>query len=106
MTKEEVLQATLRFLKDNPKTQFAAIHENIKNILKARGEIGAITTGNQYYSTTQYVDISDSDAMLVNEVIYDLIIERVLTPGVDKHNLNFPFLTVTSMDRLNRFLRE
>lgn len=65
--------------------------------------MGSITTrNNPYMSTTKFVDMSDQDAMLINEVIYDLISERILTPGIDRSNLEWPFLSVTNMEKLKQ----
>lgn len=106
MKKEEVLIETLRYLRNSPRTQVESIRGNIKSILQSRGEIGEITTGGQYLRTTRYVDISNEDAMLINEVIYDLISERILTPGIDRNNIEWPWLSVTNMDKLNEKLNE
>ncbi|NOU91160.1 hypothetical protein GC102_36350 [Paenibacillus sp. LMG 31460] len=105
MTKEEVLQATLRYLLKNDRTQLGAIRHNIEEILKSRGEAGEITTRGIGFTSTSYVRMSDTVAMLVNEVIYDLISERILTPGIDASNLELPFISVTNKEKINTFLR-
>jgi hypothetical protein len=75
-------------------------------VLTERGEIGTITTGNQYYSTTRDVPLSDQDALLINEVVWDLIVERVITPGIDNLNNEWPWLHVSNMDKLKQMLKK
>ena len=43
----------------------------------------------------QYLDLADRDANLVNEIVWDLIIERVLAIGMNKANPSWPFLRLT-----------
>ena len=51
-----------------------------------------------YYNSRyprQSLDIADEDANLVNEIVWDLIIERVLAIGHNKTNPDWPFLRLT-----------
>ena len=43
----------------------------------------------------QYLDLAERDANLVNEIVWDLIIERVLAIGLNKANPDWPFLRLT-----------
>lgn len=102
MTKEEVLKATLEFLMRNPKMQLGHIHDYIAGILRNRGEIGRISSPGNGGTWHRTVPFSDEDAMRVNEVVWDLITERILTPGVDAHDISLPWLSVTDSERLRR----
>lgn len=104
LTKKEVQQTVFDFLLKNPQTSTGAIHKYIETVLNERGLAGEVTTGNQYMRVTSHIPVSAQDAMLVNEVIYDLISERVLTPGVDASNLELPFISVTSTERLKSLI--
>jgi hypothetical protein len=104
MDKKEVMLETIRYLISNPETQVAAIRQNIIRILTDRGEIGQITTGNQYMRTTREVRISDRNALLINEIIWDLIMERILTPGINADNLEWPWLHVNDKEKLKEKL--
>ncbi|XOK61172.1 hypothetical protein ACJ7K1_32635 [Paenibacillus elgii] len=106
MVKEELLQIILKFILEKPKTQAAEIHQHVFEILKQRGLVGEKTTRHPGYTSTTFVRMSDSDAMLVNEIIYDLIILRVLTPGINADNLEWPWISLTSEEKLRTYLRE
>ena len=103
LNKEEILQLILNYLEENHKTSMGAIHGHVEHILTDKGLIGAITTGNQYMRTTEFKRIPDDVAMGINEVVYDLIVLRILTPGMDRDNLEWPWLTVTGPDRIKDF---
>ncbi|MGW9126267.1 hypothetical protein ACWGPW_14785 [Paenibacillus chitinolyticus] len=105
MDKKEIEQEVLRYLEENPKTQASSIHGHIQGILRKRGKIGEIKTGDQYHSVTRTVRISDDTVMTINEVIYDLIAVRILTPGINADNLEWPFLSVTNRDKIDEYKR-
>ncbi|MFD2168496.1 hypothetical protein [Tumebacillus lipolyticus] len=105
MTKDEILRETLLFLQENPETSIDSIHSNIKNILAKQEKYGTVTTGNQFMRTTQFVDLTNEVALNINVVIWDLIAERVLTPGVDRSNLKFPWVHVSDKEKLKQKIR-
>lgn len=49
---------------------------------------------------------SEEDIMLVQEVVWDLITERVLTPGSNSEQLAWPWLRVTDRGKLERKIRD
>lgn len=100
LNKEEILQLILDYLEKNRKTSVLGIRSHVESTLTDRGLVGEITTGNQYMRTTEYKSVLDDVAMGINEVIFDLIALRILTPGVDRNNLEWPWLTVTGPDRI------
>lgn len=107
MEKQEILKATLQYLSKNPYTQLSALEENVNAILRDKGIIGKKQDhrGGGTYTTT--VRISNETALLVNEVIYDLLYkDRVITPGVDNANLRLPFVHVSDLNKLNELLIE
>jgi hypothetical protein len=106
MEKVEIRKEIIKFLEQTPYTQASAIRYHVESIMKERGEIGVKTTGDQFQRFTTEVPISDSDALFISEVIYDLLAERIITPGVDRSNLKWPFLHVSNMERLKQKLQQ
>lgn len=70
------------------------------------GERGEKTKSYGMIRETGYQNISDRDALLINEIIYDLISKRILTPGVNRSNLDLPHVHVSDMDKLEIELRK
>lgn len=107
MTKEEILKHTLEFLKNKPDTQIYDITNNINQILEREGLIGRKQehrAGATYFTE---VRTPDRIALLVNEVVYDLLYqERILTPGVNAANLELPFVHVSNMQKLEGMLND
>ncbi|MEK3776640.1 hypothetical protein MHB85_19260 [Paenibacillus sp. FSL K6-4396] len=100
--KEYLLQVILHFLKENPQTQTGAIHEYVRSVLHSEAPINPVEARLNIRLSTP---ITNEDAMLVNEIIYDLIHTRVLTPGVDRSNLDLPFISVTSEENFKTYYR-
>lgn len=48
--------------------------------------------------------VSDKDALLINNCIYDLLYSRVITPGVNESNLELSFVHVSDESKLNEYL--
>ncbi|MFE3978716.1 MULTISPECIES: hypothetical protein [unclassified Priestia] len=106
MDKKEIFIETLKFIKQNPHTQFAEIKRNIESILKARGIIGEKREHIGGGILTRNIRTPDETALKINEVFYDLLYkERILTPGINDDNLNLPFVHVSDMDRLEELLK-
>lgn len=80
MEKKVIRDYVVTLLHEKPNTQVAEIMDYVVKKIK--------------------YDINGDIKMLVNEVIWDLIIERAITPGSNEHNLNFPFLRVTNPKNL------
>ena len=76
----------------NPPDQYSAI---IDAVAKYLVDHGYCKETNSYYFPKQYLDISNEDANMVNEIVWDLIIERVLAIGLNKENPSWPFLRLT-----------
>ncbi len=77
----------LEYLKENPYTNIIEVRDHTTKALQMRG-----------------VEIDDNTVLLINSIIWDLICERILTPGKNMDNLDLPFIHVDNMDKLkNRF---
>lgn len=100
-----MLKETLLFLERNNHTQISAIRHNIMSILEQRGEIGEQTRRSGTMTTVSNIKIPNEIALTINEVIYDLIYkERVLTPGINRSNLELPFVHVSDIKKLEVLL--
>ena len=75
-----------------PPNQYATIIDSVAKYLVDHGHCKQTT---RYAFSKEYLDISDEDANMVNEIVWDLIIERVLAIGLNKANPNWPFLRLT-----------
>jgi hypothetical protein len=101
MEKSEVIKIILSYLGEEPFTQIASLRKAVENELIKQGVMGVKNTGNQYMRTTWNEPIPNKEALLINEVVYDLIYERVLTPGINRDNLELPFVHVSDKKKLN-----
>ncbi|MGD6831419.1 hypothetical protein ACQCT5_04620 [Sutcliffiella halmapala] len=105
MDKLEIQQVILNYLRDNPKTQMEAVRESVEQVLRENGQIGQRSRQIGRSVHTETVSINHDMALLINEVIYDLMYQdRIITPGLNKDNLELPFLHVSNMEKLVDFL--
>lgn len=79
-------------------TQYGSILLGVAQSLIKR-QLVSETGSHSFSHTSSYVELSNKDADLVNEIVWDLIIERVLSIGGDKNNPNWPFLRLTNYGR-------
>lgn len=105
LSKKEIQSIIVKFLEENPETQLASIRGSVEHVLRVKGEIGEKTEGNQYSRRTWVERISDKDALLINEVIYDLLYSRVITPGLNRDNLELPWVHVSNKEKLKELRR-
>ncbi|MBU8878763.1 hypothetical protein BGM26_07130 [Bacillus sp. FJAT-29790] len=104
LEKEKVMRDIAKYLMKNPKTDTNAMRYVIYNELREEGIIGRVTD-RKYGGTSAYDKIvSDEDALLINECIYDLLYSRVITPGVNAHELSLPFIHVSDVEKLKEYL--
>lgn len=106
MEKDQILKIVLEYLEREPYTQIHSIRRVVEHELKNRDVMGQKTKGNQFVSTTWFEGIPNKEALLINEVIYDLLYERVLTPGINQSNLELPFIHVSNMEKLKKIKEE
>ncbi|MGP4061496.1 hypothetical protein [Halobacillus sp. H74] len=101
MDKIEVEKIILEHLTNNQKTSTDEIEGAVKKVLRQRGTIGPQSRP-QYGAVLKWDErITDEDALLINEVIYDYLYKRIITPGVNSDNLNLPYVHVSDETKLN-----
>ena len=91
---ETIRKLVLDVLKEGNFSQYGDIKNQVANKLV---EYGYSTESNSFslsYSPN-YRELSNQDSDKVNQVVWDLIIDRVLTIGLNKSNENWPFLRLT-----------
>lgn len=91
---DEIRNLILEYLKKNAETQYSSICNGVAQIAVNRGIAPNPQPNTAIQGATYSLD--DHDSELVREIIWDLIIERILTIGVDSTNPNWPFLKLTS----------
>jgi hypothetical protein len=104
LSKHEVQRLIAKHLETNPKTQLRAMQNVVERELELKGIIGEKTEGNQYIRHTWTERISDHDALLINEVIYDFLYGRIITPGIDSANSELPWVHVSDKEKLKEYL--
>jgi hypothetical protein len=88
----------LQALKKNPPTQFIEIINEVQrlageqNIFPTKEECQKDKTDYRYYQNKQ---LNPIDELNVNQIVWDLIVDRVLALGCDKVNYEWPFLRLT-----------
>jgi hypothetical protein len=111
MDKRYVEKFILEHLKEYSKTGVDTICNalqkqlNDKKLESEQGQ-GAVKTTIHSFGTKK---LPVEETMLVNEVIYDLIVERIITPGSGGRSSNgdgfsLPDITVTNTTKLNEKL--
>jgi hypothetical protein len=96
MNKDEAIKGTIECLlsRKGTATRDSEICEFLAKKLKIKSEnemLGLPNAGICYTPPR----LSESDTMLVNEAIWDLIIQRIITPGTNRDNTHFPWLRIT-----------
>jgi hypothetical protein len=102
MHKDIVMKETLKFLQKKPETNFMELKENLEQIFWEKGKLQA------YKGDSRIPDgIIKKNAQLIRlleEVKWDLIMQRVLTPG-EETSFVTPELRVSNMDNLVDMLK-
>jgi|SRR5690625_2409149 len=104
LEKEQVMKEIAEYLTENRKTSIDSIRGSIYARLISDGVIGMIMEREHGMTTSFDREISDEDALLINECIYDLLYDRVITPGTSSDLLDLPFIHVTDDNKLNKYL--
>lgn len=99
LERNEVREILLRHLKEHPVNNLNSIQAYFFQLLEKRGLVGTFQRGSVTISGEQMLN---GDIMLINEVVYDLIVERILTPGRGNHELGMPHVTVTNKAKLDK----
>jgi hypothetical protein len=85
------LEAFLR----SPQTQFESLKRAVAQLAAERGLLETGTTGGAHITYHEEQQLPTQDQNDLQEVVWDLIVERVLTPGIDAHNPEWPWLRMT-----------
>lgn len=89
LTYDELKSVVIDKIKDSKSFQFVTVVSTVANFINTSG-IGYEKQSNTTYESK----LNQSDEGLIREIMWDLIIQRILTLG-DYHNHTWPFLTVT-----------
>jgi len=88
----------LEVLKKTPQTQAHSIMTEVEILLEKRGLFPSQDECRKLsisYHDYRGKGLSKADVLTILEIIWDLIAERVITPGLNKSNLNFPHVSLT-----------
>lgn len=93
----EIRSLVLEFLKNEPNTEYLAICCGVAKIAVDRKivphpHLGTVVSGATYF-------LQEDDQETVREILWNLIIERILTIGINSSNPNWPFLKLTIYGR-------
>jgi len=89
----------LEVMRRTPRTQFNSILNDVENLVIQRDLFpnrGAKPAPNIDARYSRERRLEPADKAQINEVVWDLIVERILTPGYDDSNPNYPFVRLTS----------
>lgn len=95
MDKEILRKLTLEAFRRTPETQFESLKRSVAGSAEERGLLGtrgAAGSRISYPSEPQLSMQTQSDLL---EVLWDLIVERAVTPGRDAFNAEWPWLRMT-----------
>lgn len=95
---ETLRRLVLQALKKKPLTEFAEIIQEVQrladeqNVFPTREECQKHNIDYRYYRDKR---LNPIDELKVNQIVWDLIVDRVLTLGVDTSNYKWPHLRLT-----------
>lgn len=95
---DEMKRIIINIIKKNNFSQYAHIENSVVLHLK---EYEFVKKTNTYTLSSNYDEISERDSNLVREIVWDLIIERVINIGLNKSNPNWPFLSLNKSKKEN-----
>ena len=75
MEKTDLRPLVLEALRQEPDTQFASLHARVADMASNYNRV--------------------HDELLVREIIWELLVQGVLAPGLNRTNLEFPWIHVT-----------
>lgn len=99
MDKASLRKLALQAFVRSPTTQFESLKKAVAELADGRGSQGASRPGGPgitYFSEPRLSHENETD---LQEVVWDLIVERVLTPGADAMNPQWPWLRMTENGR-------
>lgn len=99
LIKENIRKEVVSFIlsnKDGNGINVGAIYEHFIQLLHPRNNNLIANYGTLAPQPT----LDDQEFDIVNEVIWDLIVERAITPGMNLSNPNYPWLRITDEEKL------
>jgi hypothetical protein len=103
MIEKHILRAlVLEQLSRTPKTQIVNAINDVERLVAERGifptedDCQRLGIDYKYY---QHNTLNPIDNLTINEIIWDLILERIVTPGFDASNTNLPFFRLTKFGK-------
>jgi hypothetical protein len=102
MDKNYVMLETMKFLEEHPHTNFMEILEQLEKVLAEKGELEKYH-GDRHI-TDGIIKKNTELILLLEEIKWDLIIKRVITPGEDI-SFRTPELRVSDMEYLKHLIK-
>jgi len=103
MIEKHILRAlVLEVLNHTPKTQVVNATNDVERLVVKRDlfpssdDCQRLGVDYHYYQEKR---LNPLDSLTINQIIWDLIIERVVTPGFDAGNPNLPFFRLTEFGK-------
>lgn len=103
MIEKHILRAlVLEILNQTPKTQFNHVISEVERLLTERDlfpsedDCQRLGFAYHYYKDKQ---LNPVDKLTINEIVWDLILERVATPGENMPDKGFPFFRLTKFGK-------
>lgn len=99
---------TLEALLAEPATEFRFLVNDVAKLAADRGIPGPEYTAGPERTPLSEPTLSHGDMTILQEVVWDLIVDRVVTPGADALNPQWPLLRMTergmrkASDKLSR----
>jgi len=97
--KQTLRNLVLEVLKKTPRTQVTSIINDVEALVRKHDLFPSKEDCEQSNLDFRYYaqgNLNPQDGLIILDIIWDLIEERVLTPGSDQSNVNFPLVRVTS----------
>lgn len=94
--REIILEALLQ----DPKTQVSNLIDHVgrlaeqKKLIRRSAQHGSIV-----YSSSYGRILAPDDELNINQIVWDLVTERIITPGIDTNNLEWPWLRLTDFGK-------
>jgi hypothetical protein len=99
MIEKHILRAlVLEALSKTPQTQIVSITNDVEKLVAEHSLFPSADDCQRSgidYKYYQHKTLNPTDKLTINEIIWDLILERIVTPGFDASNPNLPFFRLT-----------
>lgn len=92
---------TLQAFGDRPRTQWESLKKDVAQLADQRGLIasGTTATGMRLLNTSG-PNLPVEDSVNLHEIVWDLIVERVLNPGDGRYAEEWPWLHITEQGKI------